>query len=87
MCTAFEPQALFEEFKKRKNSDLNGQKSDKSEHKGQDGPFSKPFRGQTSDMFDRKCYTSFSENVLPSAAGSILLKKGEPESELEHPKI
>ena len=55
MSTAFEPQAFFEELKKRKNSDMNGQKSDKSEQKGQEGPFSKPFRGQRSDMFDRKC--------------------------------
>ena len=55
MCTGFEPQAFFEELKKRKNSDLNGQKSDKSEQKGQEGPFLKPFRGQKSDMFDRKC--------------------------------
>ncbi len=55
MCTAFEPQAFFEELKKRKNSDLNGQKSDKSEQKGQTGPFLKPFRGQKRDMFDWKC--------------------------------
>ena len=55
MCTAFEPQAFFEELKKRKNSDLNGQKSDKSEQKGQTRPLLKPFRGQKSDMFDRKC--------------------------------
>ena len=55
MCTAFEPQAFFEELKKRKYSDLNGQKSDKSEQKGQDGPFLKSLRGQKSDMFDRKC--------------------------------
>ena len=55
MCTAFEPQAFSEELKKRKNSDLNDQKSDKSEQKGQGGPFLKPFRGQISDMFDRKC--------------------------------
>ena len=55
MCTAFEPQAFFEELQKRKNSDLNGQKSDKSEQKGQEGPFLEPFRGQKRDMFDRKC--------------------------------
>ncbi len=55
MSTAFEPQAFFEEFKKRKNSDLNCQKSDKSEQKGQEGPLLKPFRGQNSDMYDRKC--------------------------------
>ena len=55
MCTGIDPQAFFEELKKRKNSDLNGQKSDKSEQKGQEGPFLKPFRGQKSDMFDRKC--------------------------------
>ena len=55
MSTAFEPQAFFEELKKRKNSDLNGQKSDKGDQKGQTRPFLKPFRGQKSDMFDRKC--------------------------------
>ena len=55
MCTAFEPQAFFEELKKRKNSDLNGKKSDKGEQKGQEGPLWKPLRGQKSDMFDRKC--------------------------------
>ena len=55
MSTAFEPQAFFEELKKRKNSDLNCQKSDQSEQKGQEGPLLKPFRGQKSDMFDRKC--------------------------------
>ena len=55
MSTAFEPQAFFEELEKRKNGDLNGQKTDKSEQKGQTRPFLKPFRGQKSDMFDRKC--------------------------------
>ena len=86
MCTAVEPQAFFEELKKRKNSDLNGQKSDKSEQKGQEGPVLKPFSEQKRDMFDRKCQKSFCENVLPTAAGSILLKKCESESELEHQK-
>ena len=55
MSTAFVPQAFFEELKKRKNSDLNGQKSGKSEQKGQEGPFLKPLKGQKSDMLDRKC--------------------------------
>ena len=55
MCTGFEPQAFFEELKKRKNSDLKCQKSDKSEQKGQEGPFLEPFKGQKSDMLDRKC--------------------------------
>ena len=55
MCTRVEPQAFFVEPRKRKNSELNGQKSDKSEQKGQKGAFLKPFRGQESDMFDRKC--------------------------------
>ena len=55
MSTAFEPQALFEELKKRKNTDLSGQKSDKSEQKGQEGPLLKPFRGQNSDMYDWEC--------------------------------
>ena len=55
MCTAFEPQAFFEELEKRKNGGLNGQKSDKSEQKGQEGPFLKPLKVQKSDMFDRKC--------------------------------
>ena len=55
MCTGVEPQAFFEEFKKRKNNDQNGQKSDKSEQKGQEGPFLKPFRGQKRDMFYRRC--------------------------------
>ena len=41
--------------KKRKNSDPNDQKSDKSEPNGQKGLFSRPFRGQKSDVFDRKC--------------------------------
>ena len=41
-------------LKKRKNSDRNGQKSDKTEPNGQKGPFSRPFRGQKSDVFDRK---------------------------------
>ena len=55
MCTAFEPQAFFEGLKKRNNGDLNGQKSGKSEQKGQEGPFLKPLSGQKRDMFDRKC--------------------------------
>ena len=55
MSTAFEPQAFFEKLKKRKNSDLNGQKSDKSEQKGQEGPFLEPFKEQKSDILDRKC--------------------------------
>ena len=55
MCTGFEPQAFFEELKKRKNSDLNGQKSDKSEQKGQKRPLLKRFRGQKRHMFDWKC--------------------------------
>ena len=55
MSTAFGPLAFFEELKKRKNSDLNGQKNDKSEQKGQEGPFLEPFKGQKSDMLDRKC--------------------------------
>ena len=55
MSTAFEPQAFFEELKKRKNSDLNGQKSDKSEQKGQEAPFLKPLKVQKSYMLDRKC--------------------------------
>ena len=42
-------------LKKRKNSDPNDQKSDKSEPNGQKGLFSRPFRGQKSDVFDRKC--------------------------------
>ena len=42
-------------LKKRKNSDPNDQKSDKSEPNGQKGLFSGPFRGQRSDVFDRKC--------------------------------
>ena len=54
MCTGIDPQAFFEELKKRKHSDLNGPKSDKSEQKGQNGHFLKPFRGQKRDMFDRK---------------------------------
>ena len=55
MCAGLEPQAFFVESRKRKNSELNGQKSDKSEQEGQKGLFLKPFRGQKSDMFDRKC--------------------------------
>ena len=55
MCTWLEPHAFFEELKKRKNTDLNGKKSDSSEQKGQTGAFLKPFRGQKSDMFDRNC--------------------------------
>ena len=42
-------------LKKRKNSDPNVQKSDKSEPNGQKGLFSRPFRGEKSDVFDRKC--------------------------------
>ena len=55
MCTRVEPQAFFVEPRKRKNSELNGPKSDKSEQEGQKGPFLKPFRWQKSDMVDRKC--------------------------------
>ena len=54
MCTAFKPQAFFEELKKRKNSDLNGQKSDKSEQKGQKRPLLKLCKGQKWHMFDWK---------------------------------
>ena len=42
-------------LKKRKNSDPNDQKSDKSEPNGQKGLFSTLFRGRKSDVFDRKC--------------------------------
>ena len=45
----------FEEGMERKNSDRNGQKSDKGKPNGQKGLFSRPFRGQKSDVFDRKC--------------------------------
>ena len=55
MCTRFEPQAFYVEPKKRKNSELNGQKSDNSEQERQKGPSLKPFRGQKRDMFDRRC--------------------------------
>ena len=55
MCTRVEPQAFFVEPKRRKNSELNGPKSEKSEQEGQKGPSLKPFRVQKSDMFDRKC--------------------------------
>ena len=41
-------------LKKRKNSDPNDQKSDKSDPNGQKGLFLRPFRGQESDVFDRK---------------------------------
>ena len=41
-------------LKKRKNGDRNGQKSDKSDQNGQKGLFSRLFRGQKSDVFDRK---------------------------------
>ena len=39
MCTQVEPQAFFVEPRKRKNSELNGQKSDKSEQEGQNRLF------------------------------------------------
>ena len=39
MCTGVEPQAFFVEPRNRKNSGLNGQKSDKSEQEGQKDPF------------------------------------------------
>ena len=55
MCTGVEPQAFFDELKKRKNSELNGQKSDKSEQKGQKRPLLNPFRVQKRHMFDWKC--------------------------------
>ena len=54
MCTRVEPQAFFVEPRKRKNSELNGPQSDKSEQEGQKGAFLKPFRRQKRDMFDRK---------------------------------
>ena len=41
-------------LKQRKNSGRNGQKSDKSDPNGQKGLFLRPFRGQKSDVFDRK---------------------------------
>ena len=41
--------------KRRNHSDPSDQKSDKSEPNGQKGPFSRPFRGQKGDVFDRKC--------------------------------
>ena len=55
MSTAFEPQAFFEELKKRKNSDLNGQRSGKSEPNGPKGRLSRPSRAPKTDVFDRKC--------------------------------
>ena len=55
MCTRVEPQAFFVEPRKRKNSELNGPNNGKSEQEGQKGHSLKPFRGQKSDMFERKC--------------------------------
>ena len=55
MCTRVEPQAFFVEPRKRKNSEPNGHKSDKSKQEGQKGHSLKPLRGQKSDMFNRKC--------------------------------
>ena len=46
MCTRVEPQAFFVEPRKRKHTELNGQKSDKSEQEGQKGAYLKPLRGQ-----------------------------------------
>ena len=65
MCTRVEPQAFFVEPRKRKNSELNGQKSDKSEQKGQKGAFLKPVRGNKNDMFDRKCENRSAKMCFP----------------------
>ena len=42
-------------LKKRKNSDRNGHRSDKSKPNGPKGPFSRPSREQKGDVFDQKC--------------------------------
>ena len=84
MCTGFEPQAFFEELQKRKNSDLNAQKSDKSEQKGQKGPILKPLRGQKGISLIGGAKNRFAKMSFPQKREAYFLKKCESQNELEH---
>ena len=68
----------FEEGMERKNSDRNGQKSEKS--KSNDKKCS--YRGQ----LGVKCMKSFCKIVLPAGAGTTVLEKCDAKSEFKHEK-
>ena len=55
----------FNGLKKRKNSDRNGQKSDKSKSDDKQMLLLRPFGGEKSENFDRICLKSFCKIVLP----------------------
>ena len=71
-------------LKKRKNSDRNGQESEKSKSNDKKLCFWGRFGGEKSEKFDRKCLQLFFEIVLPTAARSTFLEKYDAKSELEH---
>ena len=82
--TGVELQAVFEGGKKRTHSEPNEQQSNKSEQKSQNLIILKPFGGQKSDIFHRKCSKSFFKIVLPMQARSTFFKKCDAKSELNH---
>ena len=71
-------------LKKRKNSDRNGQKSDKSKENGKQYSFWGRLGGGESEKIDRMGLKSFFENVLPTVARSTFLKKCDAGNELDH---
>ena len=61
-------------LEKRKNSDRNGQKSDKSKYNGEKYSFWGRLGGGKRWKSDRMCLKSFFENVPPAVARSIFSK-------------
>ena len=71
-------------LKKRKNSDRNGQQSDKGKSNGKQCSFWGRLGGGKSEFVDRMCLKSFFVNVLPTAARSTFLKNCDAGNELDH---
>ena len=72
-------------LKKRKHRDRNGRPKERQEQiKSQTNLLLRPFGGQKSKLAERKCLKSFCKNVLPAAAGSIILKTCDSKNELKH---
>ena len=74
-CTGVEPQAVFEGDTERAHSEANEQQSDKSNQNLQKLIILKPFGGQQSEIFDRRCSKSFFRNVLPTLGGEHIFAK------------
>ena len=73
--TGVEPQAVFEGDMERAHSEANEQQSDKSKQHLQKLIILKPFGGQKSEIFDRRCSKAFFRNVLPTEGGERIFIK------------